>query len=275
MRRDTPSPKGVIYMGTCLHCGKKIKDNDLSYCDDCFNELKKNGMFKRESNKFCKVCGRKLTDGDNIKRELCNKHLNEYKEYGMCISSNSHDLNEPNEIINKGEYAEIILYDELTSEESGEVILIDNEDIKLVNDKIWKKVGKHIVGTDDHYTYDLPNLLMNSDNKVEYLNGNILDNRKENLDIIEKKKFKHHFANNKKFKNKIIITSVGGSTEDVTGSCIAVEYPLDNGNRNLILLESGGIQTNNMVEDYNNNKKMIDNIPFNLASCVLVAHCHA
>ena len=93
--------------------------------------------------------------------------------------------------------------------------------------------------------------------------------------IIEKKKFKHHFANNKKFKNKIIITSVGGSTEDVTGSCIAVEYPLDNGNRNLILLESGGIQTNNMVEDYNNNKKMIDNIPFNLASCVLVAHCHA
>lgn len=258
----------------CLHCGKEIKDNGLSYCDDCFDYLKKNGMFKEKKKEYyCKVCGKPLNHKN--KEMLCDKHLNEYKEYGMCISSNSHDLNEPNEIINKGKYAEIILYNELTSEESGEVILIDNEDIKLVNDKIWKKVGKHIVGTDDHYTYDLPNLLMNSDNKIEYLNGNILDNRKENLDIIERKKFKHHFANNKKFKNKIIITSIGGSTDDVTGSCIAVEYPLDNGNRNLILLECGAIQTNNMVEDYNSNKKMIDGIPFNLASCVLVAHCHA
>lgn len=259
----------------CLHCGKEIKDNGLSYCDDCFLELEKHGMFKRESNKFCKICGRKLTGGDNIKRELCNKHLNEYREFGICISNNQHDSNEPNEIIKHEDYAEIVLYDDLTSEETGETILIDIEDINLVKDKIWKRCGKYIVGQDEHYTYDLPNLLTNSDNKIEYLNGDILDNRKENLNIIEKKKFKHHFANNKKFKNKIIITSVGGSTEDVTGSCIAVEYPLDNGNRNLILLESGGIQTNNMVEDYNNNKKMIDNIPFNLASCVLVAHCHA
>lgn len=255
----------------CIHCNEIVESEELSYCESCYNKLRTKSMFKKEY--YCKICGKPLNHKN--KEMLCGKHMNEYKEYGMCISTNSHDLNEPNEIINKGEYSEIILYDELTSEESGEVILIDNEDINLVNDKIWKKVGKHIVGTDDHYTYDLPNLLMNSDNKIEYLNGNILDNRKENLDIIEKKKFKHHFANNKKFKNKIIITSLGGSTEDVTGSCIAVEYPLDNGNRNLILLESGGIQTNNMVEDYNNNKKMIDNIPFNLASCVLVAHCHA
>lgn len=43
------------------------------------------------------------------------------------------------------------------------------------------------MGQDEHYTYDLPNLLTNSDNKIEYLNGDILDNRKENLNIIEKK----------------------------------------------------------------------------------------
>lgn len=62
---------------------------------------------------------------------------------------------------------------------------------------VWKKVGKHIVGSTDRYTFDLPSLLMDTDNKIEYVNGNILDNRKENLMIVEKKKFKHHFANNK------------------------------------------------------------------------------
>ena len=254
----------------CIHCGGIVENKELSYCSSCYNELKSKGMVKGKKH-YCKICGKELNKNvDNIKKELCNKHLNEYREFGMCVSSNQHDLTDPNEIIKHEDYAEILLYDDLTSEETGETILIDIEDINLVKDKIWKKVGKHVVGTDEHYTYDLPNLLTNSDNKIEYLNGNILDNRKENLDIIEKKKFKHHFAN-----NNIIITSVGGSTEDVTGSCIAVEYPLDNGNRNLILLECGGIQTNNMVEDYNSNKKMIDNIPFNLASHILVAHVHA
>ena len=257
----------------CIHCNGIIENEELSYCESCYNKLKTKGMFSENKKYFCRICGKPLSHKN--KEMLCNKHLNEYREFGICISNNQHDSNEANEIIKHENYAEIVLYDDLTTEETGETILIDIEDIDLVKDKIWKRCGKYIVGQDEHYTYDLPNLLTNSDNKIEYLNGDILDNRKENLNIIEKKKFKHHFANNKKFKNKIIITSIGGSTEDVTGSCIAVEYPLDNGNRNLILLESGGIQTNNMVEDYNNNKKMIDNIPFNLASHIFIAHCHA
>lgn len=220
----------------------------------------------------CKVCGRELKHKN--KKMLCAKHLNEYNEFGFCITTSDRTENEPNEIRIHNDYAEIVLYD-IYQEEIEEKILIDIEDIDIVKNVVWKKVGKHIVGSTDRYTFDLPSLLMDTDNKIEYVNGNILDNRKENLMIVEKKKFKHHFANNKKYKNKIIITSLGGSTEDVTGSCFAIEYPLDNGGRDLILLECGSIQTNRMVEDFNANKKMVDNIPFNLASNIFVCHCHA
>lgn len=219
----------------------------------------------------CKVCGRELKHKN--KKMLCEKHLNEYNEFGFCITTSDRTENEPNEIRVHNDYAEIVLYD-IYQEEIEEKILIDIEDIDIVKNVVWKKVGKHIVGSTDRYTFDLPSLLMDTDNKIEYVNGNILDNRKENLMIVEKKKFKHHFANNKKYKNKIIITSLGGSTEDVTGSCFAIEYPLDNGGRDLILLECGSIQTNRMVEDFNANKKMVDNIPFNLASNIFVCHCH-
>lgn len=220
----------------------------------------------------CKVCGRELKHKN--KKMLCDKHLNEYNEFGFCITTSDRTENEPNEIRVHNDYAEIVLYD-IYQEEIEEKILIDIEDIDIVKNVVWKKVGKHIVGSTNRYTFDLPSLLMDTDNKIEYVNGNILDNRKENLMIAEKKKFKHHFANNKKYKNKIIITSLGGSTEDVTGSCFAIEYPLDNGGRDLILLECGSIQTNRMVEDFNANKKMVDNIPFNLASNIFVCHCHA
>ena len=220
----------------------------------------------------CKVCGRELKHKN--KKMLCGKHLNEYNEFGFCITTSDRTENEPNEIRVHNDYAEIVLYD-IYQEEIEEKILIDIEDIDIVKNVVWKKVGKHIVGSTNRYTFDLPSLLMDTDNKIEYVNGNILDNRKENLMIAEKKKFKHHFANNKKYKNKIIITSLGGSTEDVTGSCFAIEYPLDNGGRDLILLECGSIQTNRMVEDFNANKKMVDNIPFNLASNIFVCHCHA
>lgn len=219
----------------------------------------------------CEVCGRELKHKN--KKMLCEKHLNEYNEFGFCITTSDRTENEPNEIRIHNDYAEIVLYD-IYQEEIEKKVLIDIEDVDIVKDVVWKKTGKHIVGSTDRYTFDLPSLLLDTDSKIEYVNGDVLDNRKENLITVEKKKFKHHFANNKKYKNKVIITSLGGSTDDVTGSCFSIEYPLDNGGRDLILLECGAIQTNRMVEDFNANKKMVENIPFNLASNIFVCHVH-
>ena len=221
---------------------------------------------------YCVQCGKELNKKNP--KMLCKKHLNEYNEYGFCISTNSHDKYTPNEILINEDYAEIVLYDDITQEELNDKILIDLDDVETVKGIIWKKVGKHIVGVAKSHNYDLPNLIMDTNAKIEYIDGNRYNNRKSNLNVIEKKKFKHHFANNKKYKNKIIITSLGGSTEDVTGSCFAVEYPLDNGNRDLVLIELGSIQTNRIQEDYISNKKVIEGIPFNLASNIFICHTH-
>lgn len=221
--------------------------------------------------KHCKICNRL---DRKIIRDLCPRHKLQIEEHGYALDHNDRDEYDLNEIIKYETHAEIILYDNLFNELEDR-ILIDLEDVSTVEGIIWKKQGKHIVGIANQYSYDLPNLIMDTDEKIEYLNGNIFDNKKSNLDVIKRKKYKHYFANNKKYKNKIAITSIGGSTEDVTGSCIAIDYPLDNGNRDLVLVECGSIQTNRVQDDYVANKKMIDGIPFNLASSIFLCHSHA
>ena len=221
--------------------------------------------------KSCKCCGR---NDREIINGYCNRHYLQVREYGVPLDDNPRDEDDLNEIVVHEDYAEIVLYDNYFNELIDRVI-IDIEDVKVVRKKFWKKHNNSIIGFSNQYTHYLPNLLMDTDNRIEYLDGNIFNNRKSNLDIVTNKKFKHHFANNKKYKNKIVITSLGGSTEDVTGSCIAIDYPLDNGNRDLILIECGSIQTNRIKEDYLANKKMIDGIPYNLASAIFLCHSHA
>ena len=221
--------------------------------------------------KECQCCGR---NDREIINGYCNRHYLQVREYGIPLDENPRDEDDLNEIVVHEDYAEIILYDNYFNELIDRVI-IDIEDVKVVRKKFWKKHNNSIIGFSNQYTHYLPNLLMDTDNRIEYLDGNIFNNRKSNLDIVTNKKFKHHFANNKKYKNKIVITSLGGSTEDVTGSCIAIDYPLDNGNRDLVLIECGSIQTNRIKEDYLANKKMIDGIPYNLASAIFLCHSHA
>lgn len=219
---------------------------------------------------YCKCCGRsdrKLTKG------LCPRHRNQEIEYGYFLDNNPRDEFDTNEIIEHEDYAEIVLYDNLFND-LGEKIIIDLEDVDTVKGIIWKKQGKYINGFANQYSYELPNLVLDTDERVYHIDGSIYNNRKSNLEVMKKKRFKHRLSSNKKHKNKIIITALGNSVEDVTGSCFAIEYPLDNGNRDLVLIEAGGVQTNRIKEDIIENQKMINKIPFNLASAIFVAHVH-
>ena len=154
----------------------------------------------------CKVCGR---DNRKISKDgYCPRHKLQIEEYGYNLDENPIDEFDTNEIVLHDDYAEIILYDTLFNE-LNERVIIDLDDVDTVGGVIWKKQGKHIVGTANQYTYDLPNLIMDTGNKIKYLDGNIFNNRKSNLNVIEKKRFKHHFSSNKKHKNKILITSLG------------------------------------------------------------------
>lgn len=223
------------------------------------------------STKCCTQCGR---SDRTIVKGLCPRHLAQEMEYGAdCIlDDNPRDEFDLNEIIIHEDYAEIVLYDNFFNELENRVV-IDLDDVDEVKNIIWKKNGKTIIGHANQYTFILPNLLLDTDMKVEHLDGNIYNNKRSNLDIIQAKTGKHFFS--KKHKNKIIVTAIGNSKEDVTGSCFAIEYSLDNGNRDLILLECGAIQTNRIQDDYIANKKMVENIPFNLASALFVCHSHA
>ena len=81
-----------------------------------------------------------------------------------------------------------------------------------------------------------------------------------------------------KRKNKIKISFLGHSNEDVTGSAILIEYPKDKKEYGTILLELGLVQGESTFDkDISANRKMLDNFPKELVSrieYVLLGHSH-
>lgn len=225
-------------------------------------------MSKRNKKDYvCKVCGRPTSHADNF----CKKHWSQINEYGFPLDDNSRYKDDPNEYEIKEDYVEVFLYD-FMEEKIDDVIKIDLEDIDLIKDIRWDKKQNCIVGNVKGRNVLLPNYILDTDNKIEYINGNIYDNRKENLKIIEKNaKIKKV---DKRKKGKIEITSLGTSTTGVTGSCWAIEYDKSNGTRGLILLENGICQGGTVAEDYNANKRMADYIPYDRAEFMLFSHPH-
>jgi metallo-beta-lactamase family protein len=85
----------------------------------------------------------------------------------------------------------------------------------------------------------------------------------------------------KKKKNKendIVVSFLGGSKDDVTGSSILISYPKNKKEHGLLMLELGLIQGNATIDkDIAYNRKMLDNISKDIVSnieYVLLGHCH-
>lgn len=78
--------------------------------------------------------------------------------------------------------------------------------------------------------------------------------------------------------NDIIVSCVGTSTTETTGSCWTVSFIKDNGERDLIVIECGLSQSEQAVDKlYNTNRKMLDGIGKEVvqsASYVLLGHAH-
>lgn len=75
--------------------------------------------------------------------------------------------------------------------------------------------------------------------------------------------------------NDIIVSFVGGSLTDVTGSSVLISYPLGNNERKCICLECGMIQGSmNPEVQYSVNKKLVENIPVEGISNVFIGHPH-
>lgn len=224
-------------------------------------------MKKRKKNYNCRVCGRETGHADG----LCSKHYDQIKLYGYPLEDSPRRETDPNMITTDGNVAYIELYTFLF-DVMEEKVIIDIEDVDKVKLYCWSRKNGCIVANQFGKHVLLPNIILDTDEKVEYINGDYLDCRKENLRIIERdikvKKI------DKRKRGKIEITSMGTSTIDVTGSCWMIEYDKSNGQRGCILLENGISQGKTIVEDYNANKRMADYIPYERVEFMLFSHVH-
>lgn len=78
--------------------------------------------------------------------------------------------------------------------------------------------------------------------------------------------------------NDIVVSCLGTSLTEVTGSCWSVSYKKDNGDRGLVVIECGLSQSEPKIEKlYNTNKKMLDGIGKEVvqsAEYVILGHAH-
>ena len=223
---------------------------------------------------YCLQCGKELDKP--YKHSLCSKHWSQLHQYGAFLEDSPIDDDTPNEIIIEDDIAKIVLYDFLF-EETGEYVIIDKEDVDKVNKYHWKKKQNCIVATNLNKLALLGNLILNTENKVECVNGDCLDNRKENLKEIKKrkKKNKNVYTVSKKNKNKVIVEVLGANKHQVTGSATLISIPLKDGEYKRILIELGGNQTNqDLYTEYLRNKEIVEAVPHNEIDYTFVLHSH-
>lgn len=127
------------------------------------------------SNKICSVEG---CNGKVRAKGYCNKHYDQMRKFGK-IKRTKFD---PNEIIIYNDYAEIILYDQHGNERKEKGI-IDLEDVEKIKEYKWcyshGYIGCDRLGIRIHRFI----LDCNKNDVVDHINGNTLDNRKQNLRI--------------------------------------------------------------------------------------------
>lgn len=220
---------------------------------------------------YCKQCGTKI---DN-KHDLCDKHYSQLKHYGFFLDDSQQ--NNRNEYVEIDDYIELRIYDKYF-EEVEIAVIIDKEQLNRVKKLEWEYKRGLIVGRDLlGRTVELQNLILDVyDEKVIYIDGDCLNNRKFNLQVVERKEKKRKQPIvSKKNKNKIIIEFVAKSKEQVTGSSILISYPLKDGTYKKVLVEAGSNQTNkNIYTEYILNKEIVESIPHNELDYVFICHSH-
>ena len=144
---------------------------------------------KNSNCKVCDICGRheKHIIGYYGKK-LCNKHYNQIKKYGHVLENSPRTIYDKNEIRVEGEIAYIELYDK--SYNVVALTMIDTEDVDKVKYSKWRlNCNGYVISTnkfDGKTTFLHRRILNNTNQFVDHINGNVLDNRKQNLRLVTK-----------------------------------------------------------------------------------------
>lgn len=121
------------------------------------------------------------TENCKFGRDLCERHYNQMLRLGKILKRTRYD---PNEIVKYDDYAEVVLYNNDGIEVAR--TKIDLEDIKKIKEFKWYRDDKGYAfnGTENRKMHRvILDLVKYRDSKikVDHINGDPLDNRKENL----------------------------------------------------------------------------------------------
>lgn len=136
----------------------------------------------------CSVCGRQLFR--KIKshgKVYCNKHYNQVKRYGHAIDTNPRTTFDKNEIIVDGKIARVKLYDSQCNHIA--TAIIDSEDVNKIRYTKWKLSSSGYAANTPKFSGSNKHMhreILGTDQFVDHINHNTLDNRKCNLRVVTK-----------------------------------------------------------------------------------------
>lgn len=136
----------------------------------------------------CDICGREIKNKIcSHGHVLCKKHYNQFKKYGKFLDNNPRTIYDLNEFHICGDITYIDLYDKKCDVVAQ--VIIDTEDLNKVRYTKWKLSNSGYAmntpkfsGSNKYMTH----VILETDNFVDHINHNKLDNRKCNLRIVTK-----------------------------------------------------------------------------------------
>lgn len=136
----------------------------------------------------CCVCGRQLFRKiKSYGKVYCNKHYNQLKKYGHAIDNNPRTPYDKNEIIVDGKVARVKLYDAQCNHVA--TAIIDAEDVNKIRYTKWKLSSSGYAANTPKFSGSNKHMhreILGTDQFVDHINHNTLDNRKCNLRIVTK-----------------------------------------------------------------------------------------
>lgn len=140
--------------------------------------------------KCCSICGRETNRTYNLYgyKSICVKHMHQVLKYGAPLDNNPRTNNDLNDYVIKGDIVTFNLYNQ--KNEKIDEFIIDFDDIEKVKYHKWRKSHNHVVtglpakGNQQDLSHIILEITV-KDSKivVDHINGNPMDNRKQNLRI--------------------------------------------------------------------------------------------
>lgn len=144
---------------------------------------------RKSEEKFCEVCGVSSTIKRVVNNKLsgmclCEKHADQFKKYGEFKDTNPRGVFDPNEIRIFNEHAEIDTYDSYGNIVS--TFIIDVDDVSKLGNHKWRTVFKNdkpylFTGNQKKERIYFHKLVCITDDQVDHIDGNTLNNKKSNL----------------------------------------------------------------------------------------------